>query len=159
LYQQTEVQPNPMSAANADVAEDEFNLKFVLGSDLCTDLAQDKKYCNGRLQPNTRYGIIARTFTSNGYRDTSPVFIGLQGNVVAIASPRVLLMGSALILTLISISIIVICCCCNSKRQKKLREKKKAQEAAEADENLLSFTSYCVIDRTPLPRKHFDDVL
>ena len=27
-----------------------------------------------------------------------------------------------------------------------------ADEAAEADENLLSFTSYCVIDRNPKPK-------
>lgn len=156
LYQQTEILPNPLNEIK-EVSEeslDDFNIKITIGDEICSNLAYGKKYCNGQLSPNTKYGLIARVFTSNGFRDTEPVYIDIQVNPLKLISPNAIVYGS--VSSVILLSLLVLLCCIWSNRANK-RTLKKEKEAAEADENLLSFTSYCVIDKNPLPRKTYED--
>lgn len=128
-------------------------MKFSIGSEICTDLAEEKKYCNGLLAAYTEYGIIARLFTENGFRDTNPVYIQIKASPMELVSPKLIVYGSVSLLILVSL-IILLCCLWFNKKEKKIVKEK---EAAEADENLLSFTSYCVIDKSPMPKKSYHD--
>lgn len=130
------------------------NVKFAIGDEICSNLPEDRKYCNFQLRPN-KYGLMARIFTKNGFRDTQPVYIEILLDPYKLISPNTVVYGSVSVV--IILSLIVLLCCIWSNNAKKKRILKEKQ-AAEADENLLSFTSYCVIDRNPLPRKKYDDL-
>jgi hypothetical protein len=67
-----------------------------------------------------------------------------------------IVIGCVVVVVLVSL-IIGLICCWMIKRQRKLKAKSK--ELAETDENLLSFTSYCVVDKNPLPKSQFDQLL
>lgn len=156
LYQQTEILPNPLKEIDEDGEEtfNDFNVKFTIGDEICSNFEIEKKHCNGQLSPNTKYGLIARIFTSHGFRDTDPVYINIEVNLVKLMSPNAIVYGSVSFVILLS--LVVFLCCIWSHRAKSYKLKKE-KEAAEADENLLSFTSYCVIDKNPLPRKTYAD--
>jgi hypothetical protein len=131
----------------------DYSIKFTIGGEICSNLAEEKKYCNGPLAAYTKYGIMARIFTENGFRDTKPVYVQIDVSPMELISPKTIVYGA--VSSLIFVSLIILLCCIwnGKKKEKKIKEK----EAAEADENLLSFTSYCVIDKNPLPRKSYDD--
>lgn len=152
LYQQTDIIPNPIEEFNETLIQD-FGIKFSIGSEICNELVDKKKYCNGQLVSNTNYGLLARLFTENGYRDTEPVIIRIDAVPEELISPKTFVACSVTALILCSLIIILCCAWCSKKDKKPEKEK----EAAEADENLLSFTSYCVIDKNPLPRKSYSD--
>lgn len=152
LYQQTEILPNPATHSNESNIND-YSIKFTIGDEICSNLAEEKKYCNGPLTPLTKYGIMARIFTEHGFRDTDPVYIQIEVSPMELISPKTIVAGSVSAIILMSLIILLCCVWSNKKKQKLLKEK----QAAEADENLLSFTSYCVIDKNPLPRKNYDD--
>lgn len=153
LYQQTEILPNPLNGA-FDMLLNDYTIKFTIGAEKCSELARDRQYCNAPLPPNIQYGLIARVFTANGFRDTEPAYIEIVLNPLKEISPETIVYSSVSVALVISL-IILLCCIWNrnKKKQKLLKEK----QAAEADENLLSFTSYCVIDKNPLPRKNYDE--
>lgn len=132
----------------------DFNIKFTIGDEICSNLAVEEKYCNGQLSPNTKYGLMARIFTSHGFRDTKPVYIEIQLNPLKLISPNAIVYSSVCSFLLLSLVILLCCIWSDVANKKKL---KKEKESAEADENLLSFTSYCVIDKNPLPRKTYED--
>lgn len=100
---------------------------------------------------------MARVFTSNGYRDTEPVYFDIKPQS-PLLDPNTLyaVAGSMIILFLVS-AIVCLLCYISIKRHKKKMKKKK--EAAETVENLLSFTSYCVIDKNPTPKHQFDHIM
>lgn len=156
LYQQTDILPNPLiePIGTEDTDLNDYSIKFTIGEEICSNLAIDKKYCNSQLKPNT-YGLMARIYTSNGFRDTVPVYIEIQLDPLKLISASTIVYSAVILIVLLSL-LVLFCCIWSSKAKKKriLREK----QAAEADENLLSFTSYCVIDKNPLPRKNYDDL-
>lgn len=154
LYQQTEIFKNPLDHdSEIETADLEaFSVKFTLGDNKCSDLP---KKCNRPLIPGTMYGLMARVYTKDGYRDTTPIFFKTKNSQPFPFSPLVIVAGSTFLILMISL-VICICCCWSLKKQKKL---KKEKEAAETVENLLSFTSYCVIDKNPTPRNQFDPLL
>jgi hypothetical protein len=152
LYQQTEVLPNPVEAFN-ESAIDDFSVRFTIGKEVCSDLVESKNYCNGPLPAYTKFGLIARLFTENGYRDTQPIYLQITPSPLELLSPKTIVAGCVGSLLIFSLLLLVCCTWCSKTKKKPTKEK----EAAEADENLLSFTSYCVIDKNPLPRKSYDD--
>lgn len=156
LYQQTEILSNPLTELNEtdDTDPNDYSIMFTIGDEICSNLAVDGKYCNAQLSPNT-YGLMARIFTSAGFRDTHPVYIEFQLNPFKIVSPNTIVYGSVSMLILLSLIAFLCCALSNNTKKKKLVKEK---QAAEADENLLSFTSYCVIDKNPLRRKNYDDL-
>lgn len=156
LYQQTEIIPSPLFEANetANFVMDDYSIKFTLGDENCLNSRVEKKYCNAPLPANT-YGLMARIFTNNGFRDTQPVYIEVQLNPFKLIPPITIVYGS--ISALVLLSLIVLLCCVRSSKSKK-KKLVKEKQAAEADENLLSFTSYHVFDKNPLPRKNYDDL-
>lgn len=136
---------------------DDFTLKFTLGAENCWELEEEKKYCNGPLSPGEKYGMMIRVFTDSGFRDTKPVFIEIDTGPMKLLSKKEIIYGSitgAVTVVLIISALIGYVCVRKSKKKITMKEK----EAAEADENLLSFTSYCVIDKNPQPRKSYDDL-
>lgn len=143
------MQPNPLTHINLSII-DEFNVKFTIGKETCSDEA---KYCNSPLPANTKFGIIARMFTESGYRDTNPIYIQTNASSMQLVSHQAIVYGSICSLVLVSLMILLCCAWCSKKKKITIKEK----EAAEADENLLSFTSYCVIDKKPLPRKNYEN--
>ena len=156
LYQQTDILPNPLIEQNINdgsVVED-YSIKFMIGDEICANIDDDRKYCNVYLSPN-KYGLMARLFTNNGYRDTQPVYIDVQLDPYKLISPNTIVYGS--VSAVIFLSLIILLCCLWSNKAKK-KKLLKEKQAAEADENLLSFTSYCVIDKNPIPRKKYDDL-
>lgn len=136
-----------------DTSFDDYSIKFTIGSETCSDLAEEKKYCNGPLRAFTKYGIMARIFTENGFRDTDPVYVQIDVSPMELFSPKTIVISSIAALLILSLIILLICICSSKKEKKLIKEK----QTAEADENLLSFTSYCVIDKNPLPRKSYKD--
>jgi hypothetical protein len=146
------VLPNPITQSSeiGDESLNDFNIKFVIGNENCAAvvLTVEKQFCNGELLPG-RFALIARVFTDNGFRDTEPVIFDVDLSVSDLLSAKtmaVIFMAFIILLSLIT----AVCCCMSHRRKQKILKKKK--EAAEADENLLSFTSYCVIDRHPKPK-------
>lgn len=148
---------NPVSYSEGDPLDDldEFNIKFTIGEEFCSNVGPERKYCNGHLEPNT-YGVMARIFTENGFRDTEPVIIEIKPKTLKFLSPTFASLGAILVVLIISLIALLLCVICK-RRDKRRKKTKKLKQAAEADENLLSFTSYCVIDRNPLPRKNYDE--
>lgn len=148
--------PNPLddSPENSDTTVNDYNIKFTIGDEICSGLVPEKIFCNAPLAINTRYGLVARIFTRTGFRDTEPIFIENEVHPLELMSPMVIAYGSVGSVALISL-MVLICCFQSGKNKRRLLKEKK--EAAEADENLLSFTSYCVIDKHPLPRKNYDE--
>lgn len=157
LYQQTEVWANPLQHSNEDLKSgiNDYNVKFTIGDEICSGSASEKEYCNGPLPINQKYGVMARVFTSSGFRDTSPIYIELLVNPLQLIAPATIVYASVTVLVLLSL-VILLCCVCRGQSKKK-KEALKKRQAAEADENLLSFTSYCVIDKNPLPRKSYGE--
>lgn len=156
LYQHTDVLPNPINFSLNNSLEklDDYNIKFTIGGEICSNKVSSSRFCNDYLEPNTRYGIIARVFTENGFSDTEPVFISIKSTSMKFISPATIALSSIVLVAVLSLLVLVFCIFSNRKKKNK---SKKIKEAAEADENLLSFTSYCVIDKHPLPRKNYDD--
>jgi hypothetical protein len=156
LYQQTEVLPNPLndSSGSSKFNLNDYNIKFTIGDEICSGLDSDRRFCNGPLATNTRYGLFARIFTRAGFRDTQAIYIEDVVHPFELVSPMIAVAGSATLIVLLSL-IILVCCLQSAKKKRRLLKEKKA--AAEADENLLSFTSYCVLDKNPLPRKSYDE--
>lgn len=156
LYQQTEILQNPLDHdSEVDSSDlDVFNIKFILGDGKCPrDSAH--QYCNKPLLPGVEYGVFARIFTKDAFRDTQPIFFETKSSESLPFGPTLIIAGSLSALILISI-LISLCCWLSIKRQRKSKKKK---ESAETVENLLSFTSYCVIDKNPTPRNQFDPLL
>lgn len=153
FYQQTEVLPNPLKGI-FDMMLNDYSIKFTIGAESCSNLADDKKFCNAPLPPSLEYGLIARVFTKRGFRDTEPVYIEIVLNPLKQISPEAIVYSSVSAVFLLSL-IILLCCIWSSKKKK--RKLIKEKQAAEADENLLSFTSYCVIDKKPMPRKKYGE--
>ncbi|CRK94349.1 CLUMA_CG007863, isoform A [Clunio marinus] len=154
LYQQTEILPNPLDELkSSDNLWNEFNIKFTIGDEICSNSETEKRYCNGQLPVDYTYGIIARVFTKDAFRDTEPAFIAIRPNLLAKFPSHGIVYGSVGALILISFITLLCCLWSNGKKKKRI----KMKQAAEADENLLSFTSYCVFDKNPLPRKKFTD--
>lgn len=132
----------------------EYNLKFTLGDEHCPYVGVENQYCNGPLSPLMQsYGIIARVFTSEAFRDTEPVFIEASIDPLKLVSPTFIVYTSISVLILSSLIAVLCCILCGRKKRKIV----KAKEAAEADENLLSFTSYCVFDKTPTLKKVYNE--
>lgn len=96
---------------------------------------------------------MARVFTAEGFRDTEPVFIEIKIDPLKLVAPKIIVYSSVSFIILLSLTVI-LCCIFSNKKKKKIV---KAKEAAEADENLLSFTSYCVMDKRTLPKKSYDE--
>lgn len=158
LYQQTEVLINPLDYKNELNSKelDVFNLKYILGEEKCTQFSTAKNFCNRPLRSGERYGLMARIFTKDAFRDTQPVYFETKMETpILLTAPIVIASGAILSLILIS-TLIASICWWNIKRERKLKKKKAA---AETDENLLSFTSYCVIDKNPVSRNQFDHLL
>lgn len=155
LYQQTEILQNPLDHDNEVVSSDlnEYNIKFVLGDGKCSQESV-YQYCNKPLLAGVEYGVFARIFTKDAFRDTQPIYFETKSNESPFA-PTIIIAGSLSLLIFISI-LISICCWLSIKKQRKSKKKK---ESAETVENLLSFTSYCVIDKNPSPRNQFDHLL
>lgn len=153
IYQQTEILPNPIDLEQVQESLSDYNLKFTLGEEHCSVFGFENQYCNAPLSSKQSYGVIARVFTADAFRDTEPVFID------AVVKPLMLISTNVIVYSAISVlifsSLIVVLCCiwCGREKKKVL----KAKEAAEADENLLSFTSYAVFDKTPTLRKVYND--
>lgn len=122
----------------------------MIGNENCAAvvLTVEKQFCNGELLPG-RFAVIARVFTDNGFRDTEPVIFEVELNVGALVSAKTVACISVAFIVVMSL-VTTVCCCMSHRRKQRILKKKK--EAAEADENLLSFTSYCVIDRNPKPK-------
>jgi hypothetical protein len=157
LYQQTEILQNSLDHdSEIDLSNLEaFNVKYTLGDKKCSEFSTSQHYCNRPLMSGVKYGLMARVYTKDAFRDTTPIFFETKTRQPLPFSPLVIVAGSTFILLMISL-VICICCCWSLKKQKKL---KKEKEAAETVENLLSFTSYCVIDKNPTPRSQFDPLL
>lgn len=132
---------------------DDYNLKITLGDARCPYVGAENLYCNAPLASELNYGIIARVFTSHGFRDTEPVFIEGAIDAKRLVSPSVVIYCSISLLIFSSLVAVLCCIWCSRKKRKVL----KAKEAAEADENLLSFQSYCVFDRTPTLKKVYNE--
>lgn len=119
-----------------------------------------EKIGNDQLVGGTKLGIMARMFTANGFRDTQPIFLDFSDSPKTAETKEAIIPPILVVLIVISslvlMSLLVLLACVCSSRKKKQRLKRE-KEAAEADENLLSFTSYCVIDKNPLPRKKYND--
>lgn len=136
--------PNPLNDPTNE-SLDSYSVKYVIGDGNCSD---PDKVCNDRLIPE-KYGLIARVFTRDGYRDTEPIFFEIGMSFTEIVSPEQIVYGSVGLMGLLSLVLLISCCMTHKKKQNILKKKK---EAAEADENLLSFTSYCVLDKNPKPK-------
>lgn len=156
LYQQTEILQNPLDHDNEVVSSDlnEYNIKFVLGDGKCSQESV-YQYCNKPLLSGVEYGVFARIFTKDAFRDTQPIYFETKSNESLPFAPTIIIAGSLSLLIFISI-LISICCWLSIKKQRKSKKKK---ESAETVENLLSFTSYCVIEKNPSPRNQFDHLL
>lgn len=127
---------------------------FILGNGDCS-VTEDSNddYCNGPLASNTKYFVIARIFTSSGFRDTEPIFMETSENVHMIIRKGAILAGLLIIFILFASTLILVCCLC-SRKKRKIKNRRKA--CNKTDNNLLSFTSYCVVDRNnenTLPKK------
>lgn len=133
-----------------------YKVQFVLGDEDCLE---SDETCNPPLNCfNCTYGLIARVYTSHGFRDTQPVYFETRPNTPYVNLETILVVaGSFLGILILSITVSLICCMNTRKNKKKLKKKKK--QAAEADDNLLSFTSYCVIDKNPTPKHVYDHLL
>lgn len=153
LYQQTEILPNPIDSKQVQENLGDYNLKFTLGDEHCSDAGFEKQYCNAPLSSEQSYGIIARVFTADAFRDTEPFFIETIANPLMLISTNFIVFSSIIILIFSSLIAVLCCIWCGRKKKKIL----KAKEAAEADENLLSFTSYAVFDKTPTLKKVYND--
>lgn len=141
--------PNPL---NSEVDHDSEDFSFTLGNGECsiTEESSDD-YCNGPLVSNTKYVVIARIFTNSGFRDTEPIFMETSENFNILITKGALIAGVLIILILVSSTLILACCLC-SRQKRKIKNKRKA--SVRTDNDLLSFTSYCVVDRnTTLPKK------
>jgi hypothetical protein len=134
-----------------------YTTKFTIGEEKCNRFAiKNKEICNVKLMSDTSYGLMARIFTSHGFRDTAPIYFKTFDESLWLPTEPVII-ASASIVSIVLISVIIVTTCWwHNKRQRKIRKKK---EAAETVENLLSFTSYCVIDKNPLPKNQFDQLL
>lgn len=156
LYQQTNVFPNPITQSHqiGDENANDYNIKFVIGNENCEAvvLTVSKSFCNGELK-HGKYAIIARVFTDEGFRDTKPVHIEVRMRFDTLVSTSTIVCSAVGLILFMSLLIAV---CCYMSHQKKEKLEKKRKEAAEADENLLSFTSYCVIDRNPKTKVYED---
>lgn len=135
-------------------------MKFTIGDQICHEIKFDDKFCNDRLSGDMIFGIMARLFTANGFRDTQPIFVRFGDYLITAEEEKEQLVEPIIVVcisagSLIILSFVVLLACISSRKRKQRLRKEK--EAAEADENLLSFTSYCVIDKNPLPRKNYDD--
>lgn len=150
----------PNGLFNETVADNlnNFDVKLSLGFENCDEPENDKFYCNGPLKPKTKYGMMARVYTSEGFRDTKPVTFITHGDFMSQMSTQMIFVATTGWVIFLSL-IIMICCCCCSVMKKQRKQKVKKREAAETVENLLSFTSYCVIDRNPVPRKNSEVIL
>lgn len=140
--------PNPLTGD----AKDSEEFSFILGNEQCavTEESSDE-YCNGPLASNTKYVVIARIFTSSGFRDTEPIFMQTNENFSSLITKGAILAGILIVLILIISTLILACCLC-SRKKRKIKNKRKA--SVKTDNDLLSFTSYCVVDRNhTLPKK------
>lgn len=149
---------NPLSHSReiVDGRLDDYSVKFTLGDEICLNSSGAPEYCNGELALNTQYGVMARVFTKDGFRDTEPVYIEIKVNPLKLVPSEIYVYSSVGFMMVMSLAILLCCCVRNMQKKKELEREKQA--AAESDENLLSFTSYCVIDKNPLPRKkNYDD--
>ncbi|KAG5684087.1 hypothetical protein PVAND_013336 [Polypedilum vanderplanki] len=163
FYQQTDLLQNPLDYnEEIELKKDlnVYNTSFTLGEGKCSkQLFKQSKNCNGPLKPNESYGLVARIFTKDAFRDTEPVYFETRNNfhiALIFQAIPVIVIGCVIIALLISLLTCVICCWM-TRRQKKI--KKKEKEAAEAAESLFSFTSYCVVDKNPIPKTQFDPLL
>ncbi|CAO1305853.1 unnamed protein product [Diamesa serratosioi] len=147
-YQQTPMFSNPLID---DDDNDSQEFTFILGNGDCFVTEEsDDDYCNGPLASNTKYVVIARLFTSSGFRDTEPIFMETRENCSNLITKGALLAGFLIILILVASTLILACCLC-SRKKRKIKNKRKT--SVRTDNDLLSFTSYCVVDRNTLPKK------
>ncbi|KAL7041862.1 hypothetical protein ACKWTF_000928 [Chironomus riparius] len=158
LYQQTKMLPNPVVYEDWIKKPEElelFKVQFVLGDEDCIE---SDEICNIPLNCfNCTYGLMARVYTNTGYRDTQPVYFETRPSTPYVNLQTFLVVGGSFFgVLLLSLTVCMICCMNMRKNKQKLKKKKK--QAAEADDNLLSFTSYCVIDKNPTP-KVYDHLL
>lgn len=168
VYQQTKFLTNPLNYEDEiDSASDEklnlYNVKFILGEEKCIkQFFKSDQYCNEPLAPNVNYGLMARIYTNDAFRDTDPVYFktnGLSETFMYLNMTKIpAIIVACLLLAMVVSTIMTILCCWSIKRQRKI-EKKRKKESAETVENLLSFTSYCVIDKNPTPKTQFDQLL
>lgn len=99
-------------------------------------------------------GLILRIFTEKGFRDSDIALIEFQeypqiSSILGIFKPIHIVLATVILIVVLTIITLICCCACD-----KRRHTKKHIEPVEADENLLSFTSYCVIDRHPVKHSH-----
>lgn len=136
---------NTMMTQRATSNANEFDIKFTLGNGKCSELVDTEITCNPPLPYDMRIGVVLRVYTENGYKDSNDiVFLDFELlNESIFFTPNIAVI---IVLSGIIILSIIICVCCCSARQKEIV---KDESQVEADENLLSFTSYCVIDKNP----------
>lgn len=150
-YQLTEMLPNPLmtqwktTTTTISTVSDEFDIKFTIGDGRCNELVEEGKTCNPPLPRDMRIGLMLRVYTENGFKDSDEIiFLDYQ----PVSSASILTPTNSVAFVLLGIIILsfVICiCCCSAKKKETIKE----ESQVEADENLLSFTSYCVIDKNP----------
>lgn len=141
--------PNPLitrwKTSSTPVDSDEFDIKFTIGDGKCNELVDEEKVCNLPLPTGTRIGLMLRVYTDNGFKD-SDEFTYLDYLPVSSASYLTPTNSVALVLCgIVALSFMICICCCSAKKKETIKE----ESQVEADENLLSFTSYCVIDKNP----------
>lgn len=133
--------PNPLDPSTAILDQsDDFNVKYTFGNGECI-VQNNETICNPPLPLNSRVGIILRVHTENGFKDSKEIlYLNCESSFPETLTATAIILGGLMILF---ITICILCCC--SKRDKKIIEDESPVET----DDLLSFTSYCVIDKNP----------
>ncbi|GFY75205.1 phosphatidylinositol phosphatase PTPRQ [Trichonephila inaurata madagascariensis] len=77
--------------------------RCTVGIDL--ECPEDKLYCNGKLTPDTKYGVKIRAFTRGGFSETDPVFV-YTDPIKETSSFIGIIVGVALVLVIVSVFIV-----------------------------------------------------
>lgn len=134
--------PNPLEPSTLlSDHSDAFNVKYTIGDGECRISQNNEQICNPPLPLNSIIGVILRVHTENGFKDSKEIlYLNYESSFPeTLTATGIILCG----LIVLFITICILCCC--SKKNKEIIEEESPMET----DDLLSFTSYCVIDKNP----------
>ncbi|GFU23689.1 phosphatidylinositol phosphatase PTPRQ [Nephila pilipes] len=98
-----EEKDDPLQCTEKGGSQGQSIFSCILGIE--NGCSEDKPYCNGKLKPDTRYGVKIRAFTRGGFSETDPLFANTDP-IKETSSLIGIIIGIVLVLILVSAFIV-----------------------------------------------------
>ncbi|GFQ99834.1 phosphatidylinositol phosphatase PTPRQ [Trichonephila clavata] len=100
-----EEEEDPLQCTEIEKGRSQSQSIFRCTVGIDNECPENKFYCNGKLAPNTQYGVKIRAFTRGGFSETDPVF-AYTDPIKETSSFIGIIIGVALVLVLVSVFVI-----------------------------------------------------